>query len=103
MTAVEQSDIQWLLNNPSHVLAGPVQLQSTGVSLDLREVFVSSYKKGFRAVFIVGASLAALAFVFALLLLPHVELNRSDDEKLKAEGKRFAKESKKGTKTENPA
>lgn len=96
VTAVDQSDIQWLLNNPSRVLAGAVELQSTGVSLDLRDTFVSAYKKGFRIVFLIGASLAALAFVFAFFLLPQIELDRADDAKLKEEGREFAKNLKKG-------
>ncbi|KAF2257920.1 putative MFS drug transporter [Lojkania enalia] len=95
VTAVQQSDIQWLLNNPSRVLDGPVRLPSSNISIDLEKVIVSSYKKGFRIVFIVGASLAALAFVFAFLLLPQVELNRADDQKLKEEGKKFVGQSRK--------
>lgn len=51
-----------------------------------------AYQRGFRIVFIIGASLAALAFFLAVALMPQVELNRADDEKLKEEGKRRALE-----------
>lgn len=47
-----------------------------------------AYQRGFRIVFIIGASLAALAFFLAMALMPQVELNRADDARLKEEGKR---------------
>lgn len=54
----------------------------------VRGVLIPAYKKGFRLIFIVGASLAALAFVLAFWLMPQVSLARPDDEKLKEEGRK---------------
>ncbi|KAF2631776.1 MFS general substrate transporter [Macroventuria anomochaeta] len=53
----------------------------------LRLALSSTYQKGFRIVFIVGAVLDALAFVAAWFLMPQAELARPVDEKLKEEGK----------------
>lgn len=53
-----------------------------------------AYKNGFRIVFIIGAALAAFAFVAAWYTMPQVELKREDDEKLKEEGKARAKGAK---------
>ena len=46
-------------------------------------------------IFIVGASLAAFAFVLAFVLMPQVELSRPDDAKLKEEGKKADEEKRK--------
>ncbi|KAI0160049.1 MFS general substrate transporter [Hypoxylon sp. FL1284] len=56
-------------------------------ALRIRSVLVPAYRDGFRVIFIVGASLAAFAFVIAWLMMPQVELSRPDDEKLKKEGR----------------
>lgn len=47
-----------------------------------------AYQKGFRIIFIVGASLAAFAFFLAVWLMPQVGLNRADDQALKEEAKK---------------
>lgn len=47
-----------------------------------------AYKKGFRIIFIIGASLAAVAFVLSWWLIPQIGLSRDDDEALKIEGER---------------
>ena len=47
-----------------------------------------AYQKGFRIIFIVGASLATFAFLLAVFLMPQVGLNRADDQALKEEGKK---------------
>ncbi|PKY05638.1 MFS drug transporter [Aspergillus campestris IBT 28561] len=53
-----------------------------------RSVLIPAYKKGFMIIFVIGAALAALAFVLAFFLMPQVSLNRDDDEKLKEEGRK---------------
>lgn len=53
----------------------------------IRGELAAAYVKGFRLVFIVTAALNALAFVASWTLIPHIELNRADDAKLKEEGK----------------
>ncbi|KAJ3579011.1 hypothetical protein NPX13_g1554 [Xylaria arbuscula] len=54
----------------------------------VRSVLIPAYRHAFRVIFILGASLAAFAFVLAFGLMPQVELSRPDDEKLKQEGRR---------------
>ncbi|KAI1283513.1 major facilitator superfamily domain-containing protein [Xylaria sp. FL0933] len=54
----------------------------------VRSVLIPAYRHAFRVIFILGASLAAFAFVLAFLLMPQVELSRPDDEKLKEEGRK---------------
>jgi lipopolysaccharide export LptBFGC system permease protein LptF len=54
----------------------------------VRDVLTPAYKKGFRIIFIIGASLAALAFFLSAWLIPQLGLKRADDEKLKEEGKK---------------
>ncbi|KAJ6789164.1 hypothetical protein PWT90_03288 [Aphanocladium album] len=54
----------------------------------VRSVVIPAYKKGFRIIFIVGASLAVLGFLLAFVLMPQVSLARPDDEKLKEEGRK---------------
>ncbi len=43
-----------------------------------------------------GASLAAFAFFAALLLMPELGLDRSDDDELKEEAKKRVEEKKEG-------
>lgn len=52
----------------------------------IRAILIPAYKKSFQIIFYVGAALAAVGFVVAFFLMPQLELNRPDDEKLKEEG-----------------
>lgn len=61
----------------------------------MRGIIIPAYRKGFRTIFLVGASLAALAFVVAFFMIPHVELSRPDDARLKAEAKEAEEKKKK--------
>ncbi|KAK5636049.1 hypothetical protein RRF57_011761 [Xylaria bambusicola] len=54
----------------------------------VRSVLIPAYRHAFRVIFLLGASLAAFAFVLAFILMPQVELSRPDDEKLKEEGRK---------------
>lgn len=60
----------------------------------IRQTLTPAYRRGFRIVFLIGASLAALSFVVVLFLMPQVELDRPDDQKLKDEGKQWREEEK---------
>ena len=53
-----------------------------------------AYLRAFRTIFLVCASLAGLAFVLALVLMPQVELGK-DDEELKMEGREREKKREK--------
>ncbi|KAI1826115.1 major facilitator superfamily domain-containing protein [Xylaria intraflava] len=76
--------VQSLLSSPQTYLSSLPPDQAEHV----RTVLVPAYREAFRVIFLVGASLAALAFVLAFVLMPQVELSRPDDAKLKEEGRR---------------
>jgi hypothetical protein len=73
-----------LLSSPQNYLSK----LSTEEAEHVRDVLTPAYQKGFRIIFIIGASLAALAFLLAVWLMPQVELNRADDQALKQEAKK---------------
>ncbi|KAI1492573.1 permease of the major facilitator superfamily [Biscogniauxia mediterranea] len=76
----------YLLSRPQSYLASiPLDQQQT-----IRAALIPAYRKAFRIIFLVGASLAAFAFVIVLFMVPQVELSRPDDEKLKQEGRKEA-------------
>ena len=52
-----------------------------------RIFFLEGYLRGFRIVFLIGASLAVLSFIVAWFLMPELGLKRDDDQRLKREGK----------------
>lgn len=80
-----------LLGNPQEYLS----LVSADEADRIRSILLPAYRRGFRVIFISGASLAALAFVLAFFLMPQVELARPDDAKLKEEARRAHDEKKK--------
>ncbi|EQL02501.1 hypothetical protein G6O67_006878 [Ophiocordyceps sinensis] len=88
---LDQAASKTLLSNPQKFLT----TVSPAEAGRIRSVLVPAYRQGFRVIFLVGASLAALAFVLALVLMPQVELSRPDDAKLKEEGRRAQEEQKK--------
>ncbi|KAF9014727.1 cephamycin export protein cmcT [Hymenopellis radicata] len=63
----------------------PLAARSIGAESALLVSIVDGYRKGFRIVFIILASLAAFAFVISMLLMTHSTLKREDDERLKRE------------------
>ncbi|KFG86118.1 putative tetracycline efflux protein (otrb) [Metarhizium anisopliae] len=80
-----------LLSNPQEYLREVSPEEADRV----RAILFPAYKRGFRIIFIVGASLAAFAFVLAFFLMPQVELSRPDDQKLKEEAQKAHDEKKK--------
>ncbi|KAI1260514.1 major facilitator superfamily domain-containing protein [Xylariaceae sp. FL1019] len=62
----------------------------------IRTILVPAYRRAFRIIFLLGAGLAAFAFVLAFFLMPQVELARPDDAKLKEEGRQRQLKEKKG-------
>ncbi|KAI1654007.1 MFS general substrate transporter [Daldinia decipiens] len=81
---IDGADFKDLLNGPQSYLSS-LPLDE---ALRIRSVLIPAYRHGFRVIFLVGASLAAFAFVIAWFMMPQVELSRPDDEKLKEEGRR---------------
>ncbi|KAI0549058.1 major facilitator superfamily domain-containing protein [Xylaria curta] len=80
-----------LLSNPQSYLSSLPADEAEHV----RSVLVPAYRHAFRVIFLLGAGLAAFAFVIAFVLMPQVELSRPDDEKLKEEGRKQDLERKK--------
>ncbi|KAK1219710.1 hypothetical protein PQX77_017571 [Marasmius sp. AFHP31] len=62
---------------------------------------VDGYRRGFYVIFLVMASLAAVAFVFTLIFMTHSTLKRDDDEKLRQEAKERLAAEKAGGGREN--
>ncbi|KAI1080697.1 MFS general substrate transporter [Whalleya microplaca] len=81
---IDDTSLKDLLSSPQSYLSGLSRTEAQRV----RSALVPAYRNAFRVIFVVGASLAAIAFFVALFLMPQVELNRPDDEKLKEEGRR---------------
>jgi len=76
--------------------AAPTLVLSRGEEDETRIAVLAAYQRGFRVVFLVGASLAALAFLVALTMMKQVNLAREDDEALKKEATRIVGENKRG-------
>ena len=83
---ISEDIIKKILNNP----------EDARKSLDdqTRSLVISTYRRGFRGVFLACAALAGIAFIVAVLLMPQIILDRKDDDKLKDQGKKWVKEEK---------
>lgn len=88
---LDDQDTAALLKSPQAYLAGRTDLDADRV----REVLIPAYRQGFSIIFLIGASLAALAFVLCFVLMPQVELDRPDDKQLKEDGKKWKDEQQK--------
>jgi len=88
---LDKATSKTLLSNPQTFL----DTVSEADAQRIRSILIPAYRQGFRVIFIVGASLAAFAFVLAFVLMPQVELSRPDDAKLKEEGKKADEEKRK--------
>lgn len=64
-------EISAILDDPSS--AGAKNLSPANAE-DVATAVLTAYKRGFRIVFLVSSALAALAFVFAVLLMPQIEI-----------------------------
>ncbi|CAG8908557.1 unnamed protein product [Penicillium egyptiacum] len=81
---LDKSQSRSLLSSPQSYLS---KLSAEDAE-HVRDVLTPAYQKGFRIIFIVGASLATFAFFLAVLLMPQVGLNRADDQALREEAKK---------------
>ncbi|KAJ5258055.1 hypothetical protein N7524_009611 [Penicillium chrysogenum] len=81
---LDESQSRSLLSSPQNYLS---KLSAKDAE-HVRDVLTPAYQKGFRIIFIVGASLATFAFFLAVWLMPQVGLNRVDDQALKEEAKK---------------
>jgi hypothetical protein len=85
---LDNHDLKTLLGNPQTFL----DTVSTSEAEKIRSVLIPAYRQGFRIIFLIGASLASVAFILALVLMPQVNLTRPDDSRLKEEGRRAYEE-----------
>lgn len=81
---LDDTESRSLLSSPQNYLSK----LSTKDADHVRDVLTPAYQKGFRIIFLISASLAAVAFFLAIWLMPQVGLNRADDKALKEEGKK---------------
>ncbi|KAH0428397.1 hypothetical protein CcaCcLH18_09066 [Colletotrichum camelliae] len=77
---VDQRDS--LLSNPQQYLSSLSDEEAQRISA----VLAPAYQKSFKVIFELGSGLAAAAFFVAWFLMPHIDLSRPDDHKLKEEG-----------------
>ena len=63
-------DISTILDDPSSASAKNL----SSANADVAPAVLAAYKRGFRIVFLVSSALAALAFVFAVFLMPQIEI-----------------------------
>lgn len=82
---LDNEETRSILNNPNYKLNEDFEDNKAEL---IRAALIPAYQRGFRIVFVIGASLAASAFVLTWFLLPQIELQRPDDEKLKEEAGR---------------
>ena len=72
-----------IINNPAS-LASPSTL---GIPSSTASVILKNgYTKGFRTVFILNASLAAVATIASVTMIKHKDLTRGDEEQFKRQG-----------------
>lgn len=81
---LDDTESRSLLSSPQSYLSK----LSTKDAEHVRDVLTPAYQKGFRIIFLISASLSAVAFFLAIWLMPQVGLNRADDQALKEEAKK---------------
>ncbi len=72
-----EAQIHSILNKPTSILDSGSSFQNVDT---LRSVLLGAYQNAFRTVFIVGASLAAVAGLLAVLLMPQIDLGKRDQD-----------------------
>ncbi|KAK2873628.1 hypothetical protein FQN49_002217 [Arthroderma sp. PD_2] len=81
--SLADDDNKAIVQSPGNYLA----TRSPDEAERIRSVLIPAYQKGFRIIFILCSGLAAVAFVLAFFLMPHISLKRADDKTLKEEAK----------------
>jgi hypothetical protein len=87
---LDNYDTQEILSSPRDFMDSV----ATDEAARIRAAVLPAYRQGFRIIFLIGASLASLAFILCFFLMPQVELNRADDKQLKEEGKKWQEDRK---------
>ena len=98
------STISQIVDDPTilgaRTSASDTSLADLGISADVAQNILDSYIKGFRTVFILNASLNAVATIAAITMIRHIELTRGDEEMLKQKAIEEAQASEKNSVTE---
>ncbi|KAK1715328.1 MFS drug transporter [Colletotrichum lupini] len=71
-----------LLSNPQQYFSS----LSDEEAQRIRDVLAPAYQRSFKVIFELGSGLAAAGFFVAWFLMPHIDLARPDDHKLKEQG-----------------
>ena len=67
-------------------------LSSLGISPSEADRILDGYNDGFRAVFIMNATLAAIATVVSIFMIRHKNLSRDDEAQLRAQAEKAEKQ-----------
>src|SRR5882672_3946311 len=76
--------IKKIIDDPS-ILSHPATIDISAEQA--MSILENGYVKGFRLVFILNASLSALATITSIVMIKHKNLTREDDERLKREAR----------------
>lgn len=68
---LKPNEISTILDDPSSTSALSI---SSATPDNVAPAVLAAYKRGFRIVFLLSSTLAALAFIFALFLMPQIEI-----------------------------
>ena len=91
------STISTIVDDPTILGAHTSATDSSLSSLGISERILGAYVKGFRSVFILNASLNAVATLAAIILIQHTELTRGDEETLRKQAAESAQASEKNS------
>ncbi|KZT03957.1 MFS general substrate transporter [Laetiporus sulphureus 93-53] len=89
---LSQSTIKAIIDDPTILgdrlsASSSSKLGSLGVTPSMADDILNGYTHGFRTVFVMNASLAAVATVASVLMIRHKELSRGDEDRLRAAAK----------------
>lgn len=76
------STISSIIDDPTRIGSSEV-MSSLGISPETAAQILTGYNHGFRTLFIMNASLSALATVISILLIKHKSLSGVDEDRLK--------------------
>ncbi|KAJ3550297.1 hypothetical protein NM688_g5094 [Phlebia brevispora] len=77
-------------------------VQALGISFATTDHILSGYNNGFRTVFIMNATLAAVATIVSVVMIHHKELTRGDEEQLRAAAKKQEEHEEKAEYRDDP-
>ena len=89
---LSQSAIKAIIDDPTILgdrlsASSSSKLGSLGITPSMADDILNGYTHGFRTVFVMNASLAAVATIASVLMIRHKELSRGDEDRLRAAAK----------------